>query len=162
MELTHLDSNGNANMVDIGRKAVTEREAEASAMVRMKPETLKLIHDGEIKKGDVFATARIGAIMAAKRTHELIPLCHPILVSHISIQISPIEPDLVKIIATVKTTYQTGVEMEALVAASTAALTIYDMCKAVDRGMEILSVHLEKKSGGKSGTYQRQVKINND
>ncbi|MFZ3151053.1 MAG: cyclic pyranopterin monophosphate synthase MoaC [Anaerolineaceae bacterium] len=162
MELTHLDENGRARMVDISRKDVTERVAVASAAVRMKPETLRLIQQGEIKKGDVFAVARVAAIMAAKRTADLIPLCHPIPISQATVELTVQEPDIVLILATVKTTYQTGIEMEALTAASVAALTIYDMCKAVDRGMEIIGVRLESKSGGKSGSYQREGIIPSD
>ncbi len=162
MELTHLDENGKAHMVDISQKDVTERVAVASAAVRMKPETLRLIQQGEIKKGDVFAVARIAGIMAAKRTADLIPLCHPIPISQAAIELTVQEPDTVLILATVKTAYQTGIEMEALTAASVAALTIYDMCKAVDRGMEIIGVRLESKSGGKSGSYRREGIIPSD
>lgn len=162
MELTHLDENGKAHMVDISQKDVTERVAVASAAVRMKPETLRLIQQGEIKKGDVFAVARVAGIMAAKRTADLIPLCHPIPISQATVELTVQEPDTVLILATVKTTYQTGIEMEALTAASVAALTIYDMCKAVDRGMEIIGVRLESKSGGKSGSYQREGIIPSD
>ena len=143
-------------MVDVGKKEATERVATASAKVRMKPETLALITQGEIKKGDVFATARVAGIMAAKRTPELIPLCHPIPLTSVTVDISAHAPDQVWISAIARTTYQTGVEMEALTAASLAALTIYDMCKAVDRGMQIFDLQLEHKSGGKSGTYQRE------
>ena len=156
MALTHLDDKGQARMVDVGKKEATERVATASAKVRMKPETLALITQGEIKKGDVFATARVAGIMAAKRTPELIPLCHPIPLASVTVDISAHGPDQVWISATARTTYQTGVEMEALVAASMAALTIYDMCKAVDRGMQIFDLQLEHKSGGKSGEYQRE------
>ena len=162
MELTHLDGNGKAHMVDISQKDVTERVAVASAAVRMKPETLRLIQQGEIKKGDVFAVARVAGIMAAKRTADLIPLCHPIPISQATVELTVQEPDTVLILATVKTTYQTGIEMEALTAASVAALTIYDMCKAVDRGMEIIGVRLESKRGGKSGSYQREGIIPSD
>ena len=162
MELTHLDENGKAHMVDISQKDVTERVAVASAAVRMKPETLRLIQQGEIKKGDVFAAARIAGIMAAKRTADLIPLCHPIPISQATVELTVQEPDIVLILATVKTAYQTGIEMEALTAASVAALTIYDMCKAVDRGMEIIGVRLESKSGGKSGSYRREGIIPSD
>ena len=143
-------------MVDVGHKDSTERVATASAKVRMQPETLALITQGEIKKGDVFATARVAGIMAAKRTPELIPLCHPIPLTSVTVDISAHAPDQVWISATARTTYQTGVEMEALTAASLAALTIYDMCKAVDRGMQIFDLQLEHKSGGKSGEYQRE------
>ena len=156
MELSHLDENGQAHMVDVSGKAVTDREAVASARVKMKPETLNLILQGGIPKGDVFSAARIAGIMAAKRTHELIPLCHPIPLSAIDIRVEVAGDTEVLLYASVKTTWQTGVEMEALTAVSVAALTIYDMCKAVDRGMEINAVRLESKTGGKSGSYKRQ------
>jgi cyclic pyranopterin phosphate synthase len=155
MELTHLDDEGQALMVDVGGKDVTERAAVAEAQVKMKPETLELILAGNMKKGDVFASARIAGIMAAKRTPDLIPLCHPIPLTSAAVEVTPLPPDTVKITATVKCRYTTGVEMEALTAASVAALTIYDMCKAVDRGMEILHVRLLSKSGGRSGEYYR-------
>ena len=143
-------------MVDVSGKAVTDREAVASARVKMKPETLNLILQGGIPKGDVFSAARIAGIMAAKRTHELIPLCHPIPLSAIDIRVEVAGDTEVLLYASVKTTWQTGVEMEALTAVSVAALTIYDMCKAVDRGMEINAVRLESKTGGKSGSFKRQ------
>ena len=155
MELNHLDENGKAVMVDIGQKPVTARIAVATAAVRMKAETLALIREDKIKKGDVFACARIAGILAAKRTPELIPMCHPIPITSAGVDLSPVEPDTVLITATVKTNYVTGVEMEALTAASVAALTIYDMCKSVDRGMTIENIHLVKKSGGKSGDFIR-------
>ena len=156
MELSHTDEQGNARMVDISAKGETLRKAIASAFIRMQPETLALIQSGGIAKGDVFATARIAGIMAAKRTPELIPLCHPIPLTFVGVELVPEPPDGVSIIATVEAMYKTGVEMEALTAASVAALTVYDMCKAVDRGMQIERVQLEHKSGGKSGTYQRK------
>jgi len=156
MELSHLDENGQAHMVDVSGKAVTDREAVASARVKMEPETLNLILQGGIPKGDVFSAARIAGIMAAKRTHELIPLCHPIPLSAIDIRVEVAGDTEVLLYASVKTTWQTGVEMEALTAVSVAALTIYDMCKAVDRGMEINAVRLESKTGGKSGSFKRQ------
>ena len=156
MELTHTNEQGNARMVDISAKVETLRKAVASAFVRMKPETLALIQSGGIAKGDVFATARIAGIMAAKRTPELIPLCHPIPLTFVSVELVAVPPDGVRITATVEAMYKTGVEMEALTAASVAALTVYDMCKAVDRSMQIEQVRLEHKSGGKSGTYQRE------
>lgn len=155
MELTHIDKSGKAVMVDVSQKDLTERIAVARAIVKMKPETLNLILAGNVKKGDVFACARIAGIMASKRTPELIPLCHPIPLTNVSVDIEPRRPDTVEITATAKCTYVTGVEMEALCAASVAALTIYDMCKAVDRGMEIIYVRLLSKSGGKSGGYRR-------
>ena len=156
MELSHLDEQGNARMVDVSAKVETLRKAVASAFVRMKPETLALIQSGGIAKGDVFATARIAGIMAAKRTPELIPLCHPIPLTFVSVELAAVPPDGVRITATVEAIYKTGVEMEALTAASIAALTVYDMCKAVDRSMQIEQVRLEHKSGGKSGTFQRE------
>jgi cyclic pyranopterin phosphate synthase len=156
MELTHTDEQGNARMVDVSTKVETLRKAVASAFVRMKPETLALIQAGGVEKGDVFATARIAGIMAAKRTPELIPLCHPIPLTFVSVELAAVPPDGVRITATVEAMYKTGVEMEALTAASVAALTVYDMCKAVDRSMQIEQVRLEHKSGGKSGTYQRE------
>jgi cyclic pyranopterin phosphate synthase len=156
MELSHLDEQGNARMVDVSAKVETLRKAVASAFVRMKPETLALIQSGGIAKGDVFATARIAGIMAAKRTPELIPLCHLIPLTFVSVELVAVPPDGVRITATVEAIYKTGVEMEALTAASIAALTVYDMCKAVDRSMQIEQVRLEHKSGGKSGTFQRE------
>lgn len=161
MELTHLDKNGKAVMVDISQKPVTERVAVASAVVRMQPETLALIRDDRIKKGDVFASARIAGIMAAKRTHELIPMCHPIPITNAAVELTAVDPDVVAITATVKTTYATGVEMEALTAASVAALTVYDMCKSVDRGMTIEKIQLVRKSGGKSGDFIRKEDVAN-
>jgi cyclic pyranopterin phosphate synthase len=155
MELSHFDKNGDAIMVDVSQKALTERIAIAGAIVKMKPITLDLILAGDVKKGDVFAIARIAGIMASKRTSELIPLCHSIPLTNVSIDINPRHPDMVEISATVKCMYFTGVEMEALCAASVAAMTIYDMCKSIDRGMEIISIRLIKKSGGKSGEFKR-------
>jgi cyclic pyranopterin phosphate synthase len=143
-------------MVDVSEKGITDRIAVAHAVVKMKESTLIQILAGKMKKGDVFACSRIAGIMAAKRTAELIPLCHPIPLTHISIDIQPKVPDGVDILATVKCTGNTGVEMEALCAASVAALTIYDMCKAVDREMEITSVQLLEKSGGRSGHFINQ------
>ena len=156
MELSHLDENGKAVMVDIGQKSATERVAVATASVRMKPETLALIREDRIKKGDVFACARIAGIMAAKHTPELIPMCHPIPITSAAVELAAVDPDVVLITATVRTNYLTGVEMEALTAASVAALTIYDMCKSVDRGMTIENIQLVKKSGGKSSDFIRE------
>ncbi|SUB01025.1 Molybdenum cofactor biosynthesis protein C [Pannonibacter phragmitetus] len=152
--LTHLDSSGSASMVDVGDKAVTRRSATVTGEVKMHADTLALILSGNAKKGDVIATARIAGIMAAKRTHELIPLCHPLLLSKISVDIEPDHalPGL-KVSATATVTGQTGVEMEAMTACSVACLTIYDMAKAVDRGMEIGRIHLAEKLGGRSGHY---------
>jgi len=147
-------------MVDVSRKPATDRVAVAQALVRMKPATLDLILSGEVKKGDVFACARIAGIMASKRTSDLIPLCHPVPLTHVSVDILPRSPDQVEIQATAKCLGVTGVEMEALCAASVAALTIYDMCKAVDRGMEVESICLLRKSGGKSGDYERSNESN--
>ena len=155
MDLTHIDEKGAARMVDVGDKGATRREAVAQAVIAMQPQTLELILSDRMKKGDVFATARIAGIMAAKKTSEIIPLCHPIPLTMIKVDLLPRQPDAVVITATVGCTYETGVEMEALTAASAAALTLYDMCKAVDRGMEIKSVMLLEKSGGRSGTFKR-------
>lgn len=153
--LTHLDNQGRANMVDVTAKSVTERQAGAQALVQMKPETLAMIQDGGHPKGDVFAVARIAGIQAAKRTHELIPLCHPLLLTSVKVNLEAQPPEHVLITATCKLAGQTGVEMEALTAASVAALTLYDMCKAVDKDMQIQQVHLVEKRGGKSGHYVR-------
>jgi cyclic pyranopterin phosphate synthase len=155
--LTHLDSSGEANMVDVGAKAETERLAVAEGTVTMRPETLRLILAGDAKKGDVIGTARIAGIMAAKRTHELIPLCHPLLLTKVSVDIRPDNalPGL-RVTATARVTGKTGVEMEALMAASVACLTIYDMAKAIDRGMVLGGIRLIEKSGGKSGDYKAE------
>ncbi len=154
--LTHLDSQGRANMVDVSDKALTVREAVAEARVRMRPETLQMIAQGEHPKGDVFAVARIAGIQAAKKTSDLIPLCHPLMLTSVKLELMPEGADAVRITARCKLTGQTGVEMEALTAASVAALTIYDMCKAVDRGMVIESVRLLEKVGGKSGAFKAE------
>jgi cyclic pyranopterin phosphate synthase len=154
-QLTHLDEQGNANMVDVSEKQVTFREATAYSEVQMLPETLKLITEGGNKKGDVLAVARIAGIQAAKKTSELIPLCHPLMLSKVAVELVPnAERNVVEIMATCKLAGQTGVEMEALTAASVAGLTIYDMCKAVDKGMVISSVKLLEKKGGKSGHWK--------
>jgi cyclic pyranopterin phosphate synthase len=154
--LTHFNRHGEAHMVDVGRKAVTERLALTEGFIYMQPETLKLIIDGGHKKGDVLAIARIAGIMASKKTADLIPLCHPLPISHVEIKLeAEAEHNRVCCQATVKTTSQTGVEMEALMAVQIALLTIYDMCKAVDRGMTIESVRLLEKAGGKSGHWRR-------
>jgi len=152
--LTHLDHQGRANMVDVSDKAATRREATAQAWVQMRPETLQLIQSNGHPKGDVFAVARIAGIQAAKRTHELIPLCHALLLSSIHVELKACEPDRVQITSTCRLTGQTGVELEALTAASVAALTIYDMCKAVDRAMVIGDIRLLSKQGGRSGHFQ--------
>lgn len=154
--LTHLDSQGRANMVDVSDKAQTVREAVAEALVRMRPETLQMIAQGDHPKGDVFAVARIAGIQAAKKTSDLIPLCHPLMLTSVKVALTPEGADAVRITARCKLTGQTGVEMEALTAASVAALTIYDMCKAVDRGMVIESVRLLEKVGGKSGHFKAE------
>ncbi|WP_392560588.1 cyclic pyranopterin monophosphate synthase MoaC [Orbus mooreae] len=152
---THINANGDAHMVDVTNKPPTMREAIAEAFVLMDPQTLAMIVNGQHHKGDVFATARIAGIQAAKKTWELIPLCHPLLLTKIEIQIEPdIDNSQVRIQALCRLTGQTGVEMEALVAASTAALTIYDMCKAVQKDMVISQVRLLSKSGGKSGDFR--------
>ncbi|MBO0334987.1 cyclic pyranopterin monophosphate synthase MoaC [Sneathiella sp. CAU 1612] len=154
-KLTHFDKKGAAHMVDVGGKDVTEREATAAASIKMAPETLKLIQDGDAKKGDVLGVARLAGIMAAKKTADLIPLCHPLALSNVSVDFTVNEVEsMIEVHATCKLKGRTGVEMEALTAASIAALTIYDMCKAVDRGMTIVETKLLKKSGGKSGTYE--------
>jgi cyclic pyranopterin phosphate synthase len=155
--LTHLDETGAARMVDVSEKAATRREATATGTVTMRTETLELIRAGNLKKGDVLATARIAGIMAAKRTHELIPLCHPLPVSSIKVDIEPDDtlPGL-RVTATVAVDGKTGVEMEALTAASVACLTIYDMAKAVEREMVIGDIRLLAKSGGRSGDYRAE------
>ena len=155
MGLTHIDEKGDARMVDVGENEYTHRTAKAQAVVTMKPETLSLIIEGKVPKGDVFSCARIAGIMAAKKTFELIPMCHPLPIENISVELEPVGDNKVKIVSTVKTTYKTGIEMEALTAANVAALTIYDMCKAVDRSMEISDCYLLYKDGGKSGVYER-------
>lgn len=152
--LTHLDATGNAHMVDVSDKHITSRSATAKAQVLMLPETLALILSGTAKKGDVLATARIAGIMAAKKTHELIPLCHPLMISKVSIDfVADEKTSAIEVTSKVRVEGKTGVEMEALTACSIAALTIYDMCKAVDRGMKITDLRLTEKSGGKSGTF---------
>jgi cyclic pyranopterin phosphate synthase len=152
--LTHIDANGNANMVDVTAKDVTERTATAVATITMEPATLALILEGTVKKGDVMAAARLAGIMGAKRTPDLIPLCHPLPLSSVKIELTPDQArNAIDISATCKVTGRTGIEMEALTAASVAALTIYDMCKAVDRGMVISGVRLMHKAGGKSGEW---------
>lgn len=155
-DLTHLDDQGAARMVDVGDKAVTSRVAVARAVITMQPQTFALLQQGAHKKGDVLAVARIAGIQAAKKCADLIPLCHPLMLTSVAVdfELAPAEHH-VTVEATCKVTGQTGVEMEALTAASVAALTIYDMCKAVDRGMEIHGVRLVHKEGGKSGTWRR-------
>ncbi len=154
--LTHFDAGGRAVMVDVSAKAATARVAVAKGSVLMEPDTLRLIKKGKVKKGDVLSIARLAGIMAAKRTPELIPLCHPIALSSVALDLkTDAKASAVHITATCKTTGQTGVEMEALAAVSAAALTVYDMCKSVDRGMRITDIRLVEKSGGKSGRFQQ-------
>ena len=162
-KLSHIDSQGKANMVDVGAKDVTSRTATAEGRVVMKPETLKLILEGDVKKGDVLGTARLAGIMAAKKTSDLIPLCHPLGLSSVNVDLTP-DPsnNAIRIRATAKVTGQTGVEMEALTAVSVAALTIYDMAKAVDREMEIGDIRLIEKEGGKSGSFKRPDEANTE
>ena len=156
MEFTHLNARGEAHMVDIGDKSITKRTAVAEAVVTMQPQTLQTIQHCGMKKGDVLSVARIAGIMAAKKTAELIPLCHSIPLDGVEVIFTPVEQDRLRIEATVTCSYRTGVEMEALTAASIAALTVYDMCKAVDKGMEIGPVRLLEKAGGRSGVYKRE------
>ena len=153
-KLTHINSNGEAQMVDVSEKNITSREAKAGAKVLMKPETLDLIVSGSHKKGDVLSVARVAGIQAAKKCSELIPLCHPLMLTKVSVELTPITKDsTIEIVAVAKLIGKTGVEMEALTAASIAALTVYDMCKAVDRFMTISNVQLLEKKGGKSGHW---------
>ena len=155
-EFTHLDDQGRVRMVDVTDKAATVRTATAGAEVRMRPETFDLIRDQKVKKGNVLETARIAGIMAAKRTPDLIPMCHPLNITHVQIDFLPEEKEkAIGIRASVRAVDQTGVEMEALTAAAVAALTIYDMCKSHDREMSISDIRLIEKSGGKSGDYKR-------
>jgi cyclic pyranopterin phosphate synthase len=154
-EFTHIDADGNAVMVDVSDKADTERVATAKGRVLMAPETLKMIMDGGVKKGDVLSVAQLAGIMGAKRTPELIPLCHPLALTSVKVNLTANPDDnAIDIDATCKLKGQTGVEMEALTAVSVAALTVYDMCKAADRGMQIVDIRLTHKSGGKSGTFE--------
>ncbi|TWC89011.1 MULTISPECIES: cyclic pyranopterin monophosphate synthase MoaC [Rhizobium/Agrobacterium group] len=156
-KLTHIDASGEAHMVDVGDKAETVRVAVAEGFVKMKPETLALIRDGDAKKGDVIGTARLAGIMAAKQTANLIPLCHPLMLTKVAVDITENAalPGL-RVEAMVKLSGKTGVEMEALTAVSIACLTIYDMAKAADKAMEIVNIRLLEKSGGKSGDFRRQ------
>jgi cyclic pyranopterin phosphate synthase len=156
-QLSHIDATGRARMVDVTAKDETLRVAVARGRIVMLPETMRLLLAGEIAKGNVLTTAQVAGVMAAKRTHELIPMCHPLLLTGIDVDLTPDEAaSAVEITATVRTTGKTGVEMEALTAVSVAGLTIYDMCKAVDRGMHIEAVRLVSKSGGKSGDFTAQ------
>ncbi len=157
MVLTHIDERGKARMVDVSGKEVTEREAVAKGRVLMKMETLELILANEVKKGDVLGVARVAGILAAKKTGELIPLCHPLNITSVEVEFEPVKDvPCVDITATARVSSKTGVEMEALTAVSAAALTIYDMCKAVDKGMTLTDIRLVKKTGGKSGTFVRE------
>ena len=154
--LSHLNEAGEARMVDVSGKAVTERSATAEGFIAMAPETLDLILAGNAPKGDMLATARIAGIMAAKRTHELIPLCHPLPLTQVTVDFTPTrEPTGLRVEATAKVEGKTGVEMEALTAVSVACLTVYDMVKAVDRGVEFSAIRLIEKTGGRSGTFRR-------
>jgi len=156
-KLSHLDDQGRARMVDVSNKEITRREATARGVVRMRAETLELILKNKVEKGDVFSVARVAGIMAAKKTPDLVPMCHPLAITSVKIDLIPGEnPARVEIEATVRVSGKTGVEMEAMTAVSVAALTIYDMCKAVDREMTIGDIRLVKKSGGKSGTFVRK------
>ena len=155
-KLSHLNVAGEAEMVDISTKSVTQRSAVAEATVRMDPATLMLVSDGELPKGDVLAVARIAGIQAAKRTSELIPLCHPLPLTKVAIQFELVESGAIRVQASASVTGQTGVEMEALTAASVAALTIYDMCKSVQKNIRIDDLHLLSKLGGKSGDWQAE------
>jgi cyclic pyranopterin phosphate synthase len=154
--LTHFDPEGRAAMVDVGGKPVTERSATARGAVVMAPETLAIIEEGRAAKGDVLAVARLAGIMAAKRTSDLVPLCHPLMLSAVTVELTPAPPDRVEIEATVRVAGRTGVEMEALTAVSVAALTVYDMVKAVDRSMRLTDIRLTHKEGGRSGAYSAE------
>ena len=155
-KLTHFNASGEAHMVDVGTKDITTREAVTEGRIYMEPNTLKLIMEGNHKKGDVLGIARTAGIMGVKKTSELVPLCHPLLITNVELDLTP-DPDTSSVYAecVVRCNGQTGVEMEALCGVQVALLTIYDMCKAVDRGMQITDVRLNKKSGGKSGTWER-------
>jgi len=155
VELPHFDSDGHARMVDVGAKPITRRVAVASGLVTMQTETLTLIKDRKIQKGDVLELARIAGVMATKRTADLIPLCHPLRIDSVDVGFEILGDDTVKIVASVAANERTGVEMEALTAVTAAGLTIYDMCKSVDRAMEISDIRLDEKSGGKSGEFRR-------
>ena len=153
-KLTHIDEDGKARMVDVSEKDVTDRTATAEGSVLMQPDTLKLIIDGSVKKGDVISVARLAGVMAAKRTADMIPLCHPLALNKVDVDVTCDEVrNAVDIVATCRVSGRTGVEMEALTAVSVAALTVYDMCKAIDRGMQITDIRLVHKAGGKSGEY---------
>lgn len=153
-KLSHINERGEAHMVDVGEKAATERRARAEGQITMTPETYRLVAEGTAKKGDVIATARIAGIMAVKRTHELIPLCHPLAITKVTVEFEPLPDDAgLRVVTEVRVKGQTGVEMEALTGTSVACLTLYDMLKAADKSMEISGIRLLEKSGGRSGTY---------
>ncbi|HVP78501.1 MAG TPA: cyclic pyranopterin monophosphate synthase MoaC [Thermodesulfobacteriota bacterium] len=157
-KLTHFDKTGRAKMVDVSKKKETLREAIVRGSVFMNPKTFKSIMTGKVAKGDVLAVAKVAGIMAAKRTSEIIPMCHPLNLSHVEVNFAPVkEESRIDIQAIVKIKAQTGVEMEGFVAVAAAGLTIYDMCKAIDRGMVLSDIHLVKKTGGKSGTYEKRA-----
>ncbi len=153
-KLSHFDENGASRMVDVGEKSATRRVARASATVSMRPETLRLVVDKKVQKGDVFEVARLAGIMAAKRTHDLIPLCHPLPIESVKVDFEVVG-NIIQITTEASVTAKTGVEMEALTAAAVAALTVYDMCKAADKGMIVSDIKLLEKTGGKSGSYKR-------
>ncbi len=155
-KLSHFDEEGNAKMVDVGEKSMTQRMAVASGIIRMKPETMHLIQNQKLAKGDVIGVATVAGIMAAKQTSQLIPMCHPLPITSVKVDFQQLSQTQLEVKSIVKVTGQTGVEMEALFACSTAALTVYDMCKAVDKGMEITDIKLLEKSGGKSGHFVRE------
>jgi cyclic pyranopterin phosphate synthase len=158
MKLTHIDSDGKARMVDVTNKNETEREAKAYGKVKMLPDTYREVKKGEGPKGDIFTVAKIAGIMGTKRTHELIPLCHPLAITHVDVKYTFIDKESsVEIVSTVKIKGQTGVEMEALTCSMITALTIYDMCKAIDKGIELGPFYLLEKSGGKSGKFKRKT-----
>lgn len=159
MELSHFDAAGRARMVDVGPKTETSRRAVATALVRMETATQARIEQRQIGKGDVLAVARLAGIQGAKQTSQLIPLCHPLRLDGVELDFGFVEPGVLLIRAVVRATDRTGVEMEALTAVSVAALTVYDMCKAMDRGMEIAAVQLQEKSGGKSGDWRREAEL---
>jgi cyclic pyranopterin phosphate synthase len=163
MKLTHVDEDGKARMVDVSGKQETEREARAEGKVKMARETYDLVRTGQGPKGDIFTVAKIAGIMGAKKTHDLIPLCHPLPITHVDVTFAFDDKEaVVTITSSVKTRGQTGVEMEALTCAMITALTIYDMCKAVDKGIELGPFFLLEKSGGKSGKYERQSLVNSE
>jgi cyclic pyranopterin monophosphate synthase len=156
-QLSHFDDSGASRMVDVGGKEITARRARAAAYVTMSPQTLQLIRDKQVTKGDVFEISRLAGIMASKRTADLIPLCHPISIDSVDLDLQPVDDRTIKIEATVSTHGRTGVEMEALTAVSVAALTVYDMCKSSDRAITIGPIGLLEKSGGKSGKFERTL-----